>query len=117
MKGSKFTSWISPTYSYSTKDVSKSTPVTINKAPPPPPLPAKSKKEINVISKYFHKKPTTNNSERSTNQQNSKSYTQVSKTKINISEVLKIKETFPALNAKKINQVNNIVNGQSKPKP
>ena len=114
---SKFTSWISPTYSYSTKDVPKSTPVTINKAPPPPPLPAKSKKEINVISKYFHKKPTTNNSERSTNQQNSKSYTQVSKTKINTSEVLKIKETFPALNAKKINQVNDIVNGQSKPKP
>ena len=65
---SKFTPRTPPTYGHSTKDVSKSTPVTINKAPPPPPLPAKSKKEINVISKYFHKKPTTNNSERFTNQ-------------------------------------------------
>ena len=36
---------------------------------------------------------------------------------INMSEVLKIKETFPALNAKKINQLNNIVNRQNKPKP
>jgi len=32
-------------------------------------------------------------------------------------EVLKIKETFPALNAKKIDQINNIVKGNSKPKP
>jgi len=30
---------------------------------------------------------------------------------------LKIKETFPALNAKKIDQINNIVYRQSKPKP
>ena len=36
---------------------------------------------------------------------------------INTSEILKIKETFPALNAKKINQVNDIVRGQNKPKP
>jgi len=34
-----------------------------------------------------------------------------------MSDVLKIKETFPALNAKKIDQVNNIVHRQSKPKP
>ena len=34
-----------------------------------------------------------------------------------MSNVLKIKETFPALNAKKIDQVNDIVHGQSKPKP
>ena len=114
---SKFTPWIPPTNGHPMKDVLKSTLVTINKAPPPPPLPAKTKKEINIISKYFHKRPTTNNSEGSTNQQNSKSYAQVSKTKINTSEVLKIKETFPALNAKEINQVNDIVNGQSKPKP
>ena len=112
---SKFTPRIPPTNSHPTKDISKSTPVTINKAPPP--LLAKSKKEINVISKYFqHKKPTTTNSKRPINQQN-KSYAQASKSMINMSEVLKIKETFPALNAKKINQVNDIVNGQSKPKP
>jgi len=113
----KFTPRIPPTNGHPTKDVPKSTPVSINKAPPPPPLPAKTKKEINVISKYFHKRPTTNNSEGSTNQRKSKSYAQVSKTKINMSEVLKIKETFLALNAKEINQVNDIVNGQSKPKP
>ena len=100
---SKFTPRIPPTNSHPTKDIPKSTLVTINKAPPPPPLLAKSKKEINVISKYFHKKPMTNNSERPINQQNNKSYAQVSKTKINTSEVLKIKETFLALNAKKIN--------------
>jgi len=34
-----------------------------------------------------------------------------------MSEVLKIKEAFPSLNAQKIDQVNNIVNGQNKPKP
>ena len=51
------------------------------------------------------------------NQQSNKSYTQASKSTFNTSEVLKIKETFPALNAKKINQVNDIINGQSKFKP
>ena len=34
-----------------------------------------------------------------------------------MSEVLKIKETFPSLNAQKIDQVNSIINGQSKQKP
>ena len=51
------------------------------------------------------------------NNSSGKLYTQASKLSINTSEVLKIKETFPSLSAKKINQVNNIVNGQSKPKP
>ena len=32
-------------------------------------------------------------------------------------DVLKIKEIFPILNTKKIDQINNIVHGQSKPKP
>ena len=101
---SKFTPQIPPTNGNPSKDIPKSTPVTINKAPPLPPLLAKSKKEINVISKYFqHKKPASNNSERPANPQNNKSYAQASKTMINMSEVLKIKETFPALNAKKIN--------------
>jgi len=34
-----------------------------------------------------------------------------------MSDVIKIKETFPSIKAKKINQINNIVNGFSKPKP
>jgi len=57
------------------------------------------------------------NKAQTSNDKPSKSYTQASKPSVNTSEVLKIKETFPSLNAKKINQVNNIVNGQSKPKP
>jgi len=46
-----------------------------------------------------------------------KSYAQASKTSVNTLEVLKIKKAFPSLNAQKIDQVNNIVNGQNKPKP
>ena len=34
-----------------------------------------------------------------------------------MSDVIKIKETFPSIGAKKINQINNIVNESSKPKP
>ena len=53
---SKFTSRIPIPNGNNKKDIPKSTPVTINKAPPLPPLPAKSKKEINSILKYFHSK-------------------------------------------------------------
>jgi len=85
---------------------------------PLPPLPAKSKKEINVLSKYFQpKKTSVKNKSQTSNDKPGKSYTQASKPSVNTSEVLKIKETFPSLNAQKIDQVNNIVNGQNKPKP
>jgi len=114
----KFTLHTPPPKGNSKKDTPKSTPVTINKALPLPPLPAKTTKEINAISKYFHpKKPLANNNDKSTNNQMGKFYAQASKTLTSTSDVLKIKETFPALNAKKIDQVNNIVNGQSKLKP
>jgi len=100
------------------KENPKSTPVTINKAPPLPPLPAKSKKEINTILKYFHpKKNSVEITNHSSKSNSGKSYAQASKPSINTSEVLKIKETFPSLNAQKIEQVNNIVNGQNKAKP
>ena len=46
-----------------------------------------------------------------------KSYTQASKQNISMSDIIKIKETFPSIGAKKINQINNIVKGSSKPKP
>ena len=112
---SKFIPHSPPPQGISKKDIPKSTPITINKAPP---LPAKSKKEINAISKYFlPKKPLDNNNNRSSNVQTGKSYAQASKTSTNTSEVLKIKETFPTLNANKIDQVNNIVHGQNRPKP
>ena len=115
---SKFTLHMSPPNGNSKKNTPKLTPIMINKALPLPPLPAKSKKEINIIFKYFYPKKTSdNNTNRSSNNQTTKSYTQASKTLTNTFDVLKIKETFPALNAKKIDQVNNIVHGQSKPKP
>ena len=115
---SKFTPRIPSTNDNNKKEVPKSVPVTINKAPPLPPLPAKSKKEINVISKYFQlsKNTVKNNAQRS-NVNSGISYAQASKSSINTNEVLKIKETFPSLNAQKIKQVNNIVNGQNKLKP
>ena len=115
---SKFTPRTIPTNGNNKKEIAKSVPVTINKAPPLPPLPAKSKKEINVISKYFQsKKSMVDNNVQECNVNSGKSYTQASKTSVNTLEVLKIKETFPSLNAQKIDQVNNIVNGQNKPKP
>ena len=108
-----------PPYNGNTKkDIPKSTPVTINKTPPLPPLLAKTKKEINVISKYFHPtKPPVENNRQPSKGQIGKSYMQASKSSASTSDVLKIKEAFPALNAQKIDQVNNIVNGQSKQKP
>ena len=47
----------------------------------------------------------------------SKLYTQASKQSTSTSNVLKIKESFPALSANQINRVNNIVKGNPKPKP
>ena len=100
------------------KKMPKSSPVTINKAPLLPLLPAKSKKEINMISKYFQpKKNSVEPSNLSSKSNAGKSYAQASKPSFNMSEVLKIKETFPSLNAKKIKQVNSIVNSQNKTKP
>ena len=39
-----------------------------------------------------------------------KTYAQASNLSTNISDVLKIKESFPSLNARRINQINSIVN-------
>ena len=73
--------------------------VTINKAPPPPPLPTKSKKEVNIISKYFlPNKPSVNSKGNGNSNNSGKSYTQATKMSTNTSEVLKIKEMFPSLN-------------------
>jgi len=104
--------------SSSSKTIKNPNPVTINKALPLPPLPAKTKKEVNIISKYFlPNKPSVNNNVNGNSNNSGKSYAQATKTSNNTSEVLKIKETFPSLNAQKVDQVNNIVNGQAKPKP
>jgi len=97
--------------SSSSKTIKNTNLVTINKAPLPPPLLAKTKKEVNIISKYFlPNKPSVNNSVNGNSNNSGKSYAQVTKTSNNTSEVLKIKEMFPSLNAQKVDQVNNIVN-------
>ena len=115
---SKFTLRILTLNGNNKKDTPKLSPVTINKVPPRPPLPARSKKEINTILKYFHaKKNTVENINQPSKPNSGKSYAQASKSSASMSEVLKIKETFLSLNAQKIDQVNNIVNGQNKIKP
>jgi len=89
--------------SSSRKTIKNPNLVTINKAPPPPPLPAKTKKEVNIISKYFlPNKPLVNNNINGNLNNSGKSYTQATKTSNNTSEVLKIKETLPSLNAQKV---------------
>jgi len=62
--------------------------------------------------KYFKNSKSDDNSKLAP-----KSYAQASKQNISTSEVIKIKEAFPSINAKKINQINNIVKGNPKPKP
>jgi len=62
----------------------------------PPLIPAKSLKEVKEISKYFKPtKPVTDNKAKNF------LYAQASKTIGNTEEVLKIKEAFPSLKAKK----------------
>jgi len=115
---SKFSPRIALTNSQkNNKDLPKSVPISVDKVPLPPPLPAKSAKEVNVISKYFqNKKPLIENKKKEGSNL-TKSYAQASKSPATTSDVFKIKEAFSALNAKKINQVNNIVKGNLKPKP
>jgi len=88
----------------------KSTPASIERIPPL--IPAKSQKEVNIISKYFKNKQPEVQTPRKT-----KSYAQVSKQTTSTSDVIKIKEIFPFIGAKKIDQINNIVKGASKAKP
>jgi len=108
---SKFTLRVIPNKNNNKKEIAKLVPVSIEKAPPPP-LPAKSKTKINTISKYLKGNKTTTNSTKPT-----KSYAQASRQTASTSKVLKIKEFFPALNANQIDQVNNIIKGNPKPKP
>jgi len=78
----------------------------------PPPIPAKSAKKINEISKYFKQQQPTNYRQ--------KSYAQVLAKQSNLTniarETLKIKETFPNLQNKKIEIVQKIISSQDKPK-
>ena len=74
-------------------------------------------KEVNVISKYFQNKKSSNDNKSKEDPKTTKSYAQVSKAPVHMAEVLKIKKAFPALNVEKIDQVNNIVKETVKLKP
>jgi len=108
----KFTPKITLNPGKNNKEITKHVPVTIEKISPPPLLPAKSKKEVNVILKYFQSNKPSAEPKKLT-----MSYAQASKQIANASKVLKIKEVFPALNMKKIDQISNIVKGNPKLKP
>ena len=77
----------------------------------PLPILAKSLKKVDEISKFFKKNLTS---------MQKKSYVQVLSNS-NMSNIarktLKIKEAFPSLQNKKIEQVQKIISGDSKPKP
>ncbi|KAL9714157.1 hypothetical protein Ac2012v2_8354 [Leucoagaricus gongylophorus] len=99
----KFTPKIPPPSNRNNKTVDKPIPASIKKIPPL--IPAKSQKEVNQISKYFKNTKSVNRSN-----QPKKSYAQASKQTSNTSEVIKIKDIFPALSAQKIDQIHKIVN-------
>jgi len=112
---SKFSPRIALTTSKNNKKTPKSVLVTIDKVSLLPLLPVKSKREVNIIFKYFQsKKPSVETKKLIGNNNPARSYAQAT---TNTLEVLKIKEAFLALNAKKIDQVNSIVKGNPKPKP
>ena len=76
-----------------------------------PPIPAKTSKEINEISKFFETKVLSH-----ANGNQDILYAQASKIGSNTENILKIKEAFPILKAKNINNIQQII-GNSKPKP
>ena len=115
---SKFTLRILLTTNKNNKETTKHVPVSIEKVPLPPPLPAKSKREVNIISKYFqNSKSLVEAKKLFKTKKPAMLYAQASRPMANTLEVLKIKEAFLALNAKKIDQINNIVKDNPKPKP
>ena len=78
----------------------------------PPPILAKTPKEINEISKFFKK-----NSQPKDKSDNRKLYAQALASFTNIKKILKIKETFPNLHAKKIENIQKVINNNGKLKP
>ena len=108
----KLTLRAAPNKNNNKKEIAKPVPVFIEKAPSPSLLLTKSKSEINTISKYFKRINTTMNPVKLF-----KSYAQASKQTTSTSNMLKIKESFPALSANQVDWVNNIVKENPKSKP
>ena len=94
----KFTLRVLPVSNKNNKSIGKLVLASIEKIPLP--IPAKSQKEVNQISRYFKNiKPVT------VTKLTQKSYMQASKQSMSIFEVIKIKDAFLALGAKKIDQI------------
>ena len=106
----KFTPRIQLTPQKNNKKKNSPTLASIERLPLP--IPAKTLKEINIISKYFKSGKIDNSS-----LSKAKTYAQASKQNANTLDVIKIKETFSSIGVKKINQINSIVKGSPKPKP
>ena len=85
-------------------------PVSIERIPLS--IPAKLPKEVKEISKYFKTTKQSNNTK-----SHNILYAQALKGDNNTRNVLKIKETFPNLQANKIENIQKIIRGDSKPKP
>jgi len=107
---SKFTPKTPPPPQRNNKEKNGPSLANINRLPSP--IPAKSSKEVNGISKFFKNNKMVN---LPTNK--SKSYAQASKQNMSTADVIKIKETFPLVGVKEIDQINNIIKRPSKPKP
>jgi len=95
----------------SVKNIQVSKLVKVPLLPPPPVLPRFSKSKLEK-SKYYQKKGM--NSAQNTNKGEKKSYAQASFAKIN--KVLKTKENFSNLSAKRIEDIHKTVNGPRKEK-
>ena len=106
---SKFTPKMPPSPQKNNKKKNGPSLANINRLLPP--ITAKSPKKVNEISKFFKNNKTVNFP---TNK--SKSYAQASKQNMSTADVIKIKETFPLVGVKEINQINNIIKEPLKPK-
>jgi len=107
---SKFTPKMPPPPQKNNKKKNGPSLANINRLPSP--IPAKSPKKVNKILKFFKNNKTVN-----LPANKSKSYTQASKQNTSMADVIKIKEIFPSVGVKEINQINNIVKGPLKPMP
>ena len=106
---SKFTSRMQLTSKKTNKEIKGLSLASIKRLSPS--ILAKSLKKVYEISKFFK----SNNLDKLASN-NPKSYTQASKQNANMAEVIKIKETFPFVGMKEINQINSIIKKLSKTK-
>jgi len=106
----KFTPRVNLSSGKNNNKTNKPIPVNIDRIPLP--ILTKSQKEVNAISKYLKSnKPATDP------KKFAMLYAQASKQNTSTSEIIKIKEAFSSIDAKKIDQINNIIKGTPKSKP